>query len=222
MRFLELWMLLAVALFVGCSSPTGQSCESSPCPNGYSCISIADDINRCMPQCERRSDCQAPAACIPNGSRNVCDEGSRVGRLGDACFPQGGVSRLDSCGPGLVCSALTRVCLPRCNAYSSHSEDRVCGDGYRCDADLRRLGDESACFRECDPSVANACGDTQQTCVRFENDSEVFGLCVNALTYVACPTQCLMTEVCVDDICYPSTSSPPLPWTQPELPPLTD
>lgn len=222
MKFLEVWMLLAVASFVGCSSPTGQSCESSPCPSGYRCTSIADDVDRCMPECDRRSDCQAPAACVPRWPRNVCDEGNREGRLDEACLPQVGVNELDSCGPGLECSLSTRVCLPRCNAYSAHGEDRTCGAGFRCDSSSTWPEERSVCFRECDPSVANACGDSQQTCVRFENDAEIFGLCVNALTYVGCPTQCLMTEVCVDDVCYPSTSSPPLPWTQPELPPITD
>ena len=226
MRFLEVLVLLEVALFVGCSSPTGQSCERSRCPDGYACVSIVDDINRCMPECEQRSDCRAPAVCIPRSPSNpsfACDEGNREGRLDDACLAQGGVNELDICGPGLECSPSTRVCLPRCNAYSPHSEDRSCGAGFRCDAASTWPEERSVCFRECDPSVSNACGDVQQTCVRFRDESgAILGLCQNAGSRAFCPTQCLTTEVCVDDVCYPSISSPPLPWTQPELPPLVD
>ena len=223
MKFLEVSILLAALACVGCSNATGQPCESSPCPGGYTCVSTVDDVDRCLPECERRSNCNAPATCIPYSlPLGFCDEGNRQGREGDACLPQGGVNQLDFCGPGLECSAATRVCVPRCNAYLGHREDASCGAGFRCDSSYTWPEPRSVCFRECDPSVPNACGSLRLTCVRFQDSEGVFGICDTNSRYTTCATECLQTEVCVDDVCYPATSSPPLPWVQPELPDLID
>ena len=227
MRFLEVWLVLAVTLVIGCTNPSGQRCESSACPDGYSCaLSSEGDprspstVRRCAQRCERRSDCGELCAPSRNGDGLLCRDIGGDLALGDACTGQD--ADFDFCRAGMQCGP-TNVCLPACNSFTTHSDDRACPSGFACDArDVGVVGG-GLCRQECDPSIADDCGDPQQVCVRYQDSSgRMFGICESAISYIFCPTQCLMTEVCVDDVCYPSTSAPPLPWTQPELPPLTD
>jgi hypothetical protein len=212
-----------VLLLAGCPNYTGQPCSGiSPCPDGYNCAQTSGDGARsCFPRCERRSDCNASAACIPFVA--ICDEGEREGRLDDTCTPSGSFFDL-ACGAGLECSSATRTCLPRCNAYSPHAEDRRCPAGYRCESSRTFPEERSTCVRDCDPALPDACGNTEQVCVRYRDESAaIFGVCENRASRENClMTRCSYGELCIDEVCYLPTSSPPLPWNQPVIPPPVD
>ena len=122
-------VLAALALTVGCSNPAGQVCNAitSPCPDGYLCTGVLNSEPRCLTRCDRRSDCNAPAACIPFPSSThtgLCTDVGGPNQLGELC--EMGTSTIDSCDRGLTCGGTPLRCVPACNALRP-SAWRECG-----------------------------------------------------------------------------------------------
>lgn len=213
--------LSAAFLLAGCANATGQPCASAPCPAGYECQPIVGDVNRCQPICNRRSDCHAPAACVPGFPHGFCDEGDRRLSINDECSLIPG--QLSQCAQGLDCEIQTARCLPRCWAFSPHAEDRTCPAGYRCDSSRRWPEERSNCLPECDPSIQNSCRDVALVCVRYQDATGTFGICTNALSGASCTgLQCEMGTVCVEGVCHDPRTAPAQPWNQPVIPPPID
>jgi hypothetical protein len=218
MRRVTLMTCLAGAL-MGCPSPTGRVCDSDPCPTGYSCTRfLGETVTRCLPSCDRRSDCPQPALC--EHLVGACDELRGTRQVGESCEYDRESNRLDTCAPGLRCDIQSETCLPGCSARSDHSDDRFCGGGAFCDP---RNSGADVCRETCDPSLPNPC--TNGVCVRFTSPTGDFAFCEADLLAQSCENNmmgCPENQVCVDNVCYRSEVAPARSWQSPEIPPPID
>ena len=77
----------------------------------------------------------------------------------------------DFCRPGLQCGP-TRVCLPACNAFTAHAEDRVCPPGFVCDAWPGLDLGGGSCRQECDAAGSAEIG---KMAITKERKTELIG-----------------------------------------------
>ncbi len=224
-------MLIVAGTTSSCSPAPGLPCtDDRVCPAGQFCVVDQGPTGApsvCMSTCDRRSDCPGGQICrlltyVSAPRTSVCDLGGSLG-VGENCRGSG---LSDPCAEGLVCHP--SACVPGCEVLSPHREDRACPEGWMCGLSSPGVGH---CDQVCDPSDASACGwpASGRYCVRFtrpDADREV-GLCVRQETFpqycVDTMQWCASQEVCVMDVCYPSTEAPAIAYpVDPQVPPLVD
>jgi hypothetical protein len=181
---------------------------------------------RCLLGCERRSECPQGAACIEvpshlvTESRGVCDTfGTRT--LGELCREELFVAE-DPCGPGLTCNGMGEPrCVPACDAYSPHSEDRACPEGMICNTAVSDSTTTRVCLRRCDVASQAGCEEFE-VCIRFIHPEEgEIGVCYKPLLFDC--SHCAYGTICVEDVCYAPADAPAIPWRMdPDVPPLVD
>lgn len=101
----------------------GDSCSDNPCEAGLHCAS--DKICRVplgTKGCRADADCEE-GVCVDGECQHSMAEipkpPNRKGRAGDSCRERG-------CGDGLICSTVTKTCIPSCKS------DSECGTGQAC------------------------------------------------------------------------------------------
>ena len=225
MRIVSVFAMLAL---IGCANPTGQSCDSSACPDGFACVRLASGLpqRQCMPACERRSDCMGEETCAQGlGATPSCDRyGTRS--LGADCadIAAAGGATVDACGPGLRCPAayIPWTCRPACEASSPHSEDRTCPAGMVCE-----LTGLDVCLDLCDPDDRSACNRADGVvCVRYTHEElGAIGACMRSGPWNVCGSgaSCAAGLVCAGETCQDPVDAPALPWPVGDsVPPLVD
>ena len=221
-------LLMGLLLVGGCPSPLGQPCNSSPCPEGYTCTYHPgpDDVQRlaCSRACTRNSDCAEGVDCATSNANpelRYCNEFGTL-LLNEPCRVGEGAS----CAPGLACSRYEGVCLPACNPDSPHTSDRECPSGLTCwpgDRHLSLAGipySYGVCRPDCDPAAADACRPTL-TCRRWTSPGfGVVATCEGGVGFCTNGMVCPDGQICQDDVCYAPADAPP---RRPEewRPPLT-
>lgn len=222
--------LVAVA---GCAASTpGELCPmtSTQCAGGLVCdrwaVYNTELPYRCLLGCERRSDCPGESICqgaqvfARLDARGVCDTWGDL-REGEMCNP----TPEDLCGPGLTCNAQVGGwnCVPSCDAFSPHSEDRRCPPGWLCHQGGSAFAPDPSrvCVRMCDLATRDGCAQFE-ACLRVTHPEEgEIGVCLDPALYScgACP----FDQVCAEGGCFDPLEAPPLPWiVSSEIPPLVD
>jgi hypothetical protein len=224
--------VLWVCAAAGCAAATpGEVCPgaTTQCAGGLVCDrwTARNDLPyRCLLECERRSDCPGESICQGGQSwdrvraRGVCDSWGEL-QQGESCSSE----PEDLCGPGLTCndSRGGARCVPGCDAFSPHSEDRRCPAGWVCNETGSVFAPDSnrVCLRLCDVVTREGCA-LFETCLQIQHpELGVVGICTLPSLY-GC-AECPADEVCADGMCFEPLLAPPLPWpTSSEIPPLID